>query len=415
MANKKDRYYRSLYEIAAAVNSVHTPESVRDAIVKTVSTALEAKGCSVMLLTEDRKTLLHTAAYGLSDWYIRKGPVSADKSISEALQGKPIAVLNATEDERIQYKAQAKQEGIASMLSAPMFLKGEVVGVIRVYTAKQHYFTDSELYFVQAAANLGAIALERARELKQCLAEVDRLEEQRRQFVRFLSVVAHDLQSPLVATQSILSYIKDGYTGEVTEGQKDLLQRGIRRIDELLTLITDLLDIPRIEAGQLQYEMHELSLNGVVRQALAGMDSLARKKGLELRVELPETSPKVHASSRRLQQVLSNLVSNAINYTREGMITVRVKDYDNDHVAVEVIDTGIGIPSDDLPQIFHDFFRGSNVGPKTKGTGLGLSISKRIIEAHKGKIWAESPCPETGKGSRFTFTLPKMQVREAKA
>jgi signal transduction histidine kinase len=415
MANKKKRYYRSLYEIAAVVNSAHTPESVLDAIVKTVSKGLEAKGCSLMLLTEDRKTLLHTVACGLSEWYIRKGPVSVDKSISEALKGKPVAILNATEDERVQYRAQAKQEGIASMLSAPIFLKGEVVGVIRVYTAEQHNFTNSELYFVQAAANLGAIALERARELKQCLIEVDRLEEQSRQFVRFLSVVAHDVQSPLVATQSILSYIKDGYTGEVTEGQKDLLQRGIRRIDELLTLITDLLDIPRIEAGQLQREMHELSLNGVIRQALVGMDNLARKKGLELRVELPESSPKVYASSRRLQQVLSNLVSNAINYTREGMVIVRVKDYNNDDVAVEVIDTGIGIPPDDLPRIFHDFFRGSNVGPGRKGTGLGLSISKRIIEAHKGKIWAESPCPETDKGSRFTFTLPKMQVPGAKA
>lgn len=412
MANRKEKYYRSLYEIAAVVNSAHTPESVLDAIAKTVSEALNAKGCSLMLLTPDRKGLLHTAACGLSDWYVRKGAVSADKSISEALRGKPVAILNATEDERVQYRAQAKQEGIASMLSAPIFLKGEVVGVIRVYTAEQHYFTNSELYFVQAATNLGAIALERATELKQCLTEVDRLEEERRQFVRFLSVVAHDLQSPLVATQSILSYIKDGYTGEVTEGQKDLLQRGIRRIDELLVLITDLLDIPRIEAGQLRYEMHEISLNGVIRQALVGMDNLARQKGLELKVELPESPHKVYASSRRLQQVLNNLVSNAINYTREGMVIVRVKDY-NDDVAVEVLDTGIGILPDELPRLFADFFRGSNV--KSAGTGLGLSISKRIVEAHGGKIWAESPCPETGEGSKFTFTLRKIQVSETKA
>ncbi|HXZ29610.1 MAG TPA: GAF domain-containing sensor histidine kinase [Dehalococcoidia bacterium] len=411
MANRKEKYYRSLYEIAAVVNSAHTPETVHDAIAKTVSEALNAKGCSVMLLSADRQVLLHSAAYGLSDWYVHKGPLSADKSISEALRGKPVAILEATEDERVQYRAQAKQEGIASMLSAPIFLKGEVIGVIRVYTARQHYFTNSEFYFVQAAANLGAIALERARELKQCLTEVDRLEEERRQFVRFLSVVAHDLQSPLVATQSILSYIKDGYTGEVTEGQKDLLQRGIRRIDELLMLITDLLEIPRIEAGQLRYEMHEISLNGVIRQALAGMDSLARQKGLELKVELPESSHKVYASSRRLQQVVNNLVSNAINYTREGIVIVRVKDY-NDDVAVEVLDTGIGILSDELPRLFTDFFRGSNV--KRAGTGLGLSISKRIIEAHGGKIWAESPCPETGNGSKFTFTLRKIQVSETK-
>lgn len=404
MANKTQRYYRSLYEIAAAVNSVRIPEGVLDSMAKTVSEALEAKGCSIMLLSADRKVLLHTAAYGLSDWYVRKGPVSADKSISLALEGKPVAILNAAEDERVQYREQAKQEGIASMLSAPMLFKGDVVGVIRVYTAKQHYFTRSEMYFVQEVANLGTIALERARELQQCFIEVDKLEEGRRQFVRFLSIVAHDLQSPLVATQSILSYIADGYTGDITDGQKDLLQRGIRRIDELLMLITDLLDVPRIEAGQLVREMQEVSLNGVIKQAVVGLDNVARQKGIELRIELPENSPRVYASSRRLQQVLINLISNAINYTRDGMVIVRVKEHENE-IAVEVTDTGIGVPPDELPKIFDDFFRGRKAGKK--GTGLGLSISKRIVEAHGGKLWAESPCPETGVGSKFTFTVPK--------
>jgi signal transduction histidine kinase len=404
MANKTQRYYRSLYEIATAVNSVRIPEGVLDSMAKTVSEALEAKGCSIMLLSADRRVLLHTAAYGLSDWYVRKGPVSADKSISLALEGKPVAILNAAEDERVQYREQAKQEGIASMLSAPMLFKGDVVGVIRVYTAKQHYFTRSEMYFVQEVANLGTIALERARELEQCFIDVDKLEEGRRQFVRFLSIVAHDLQSPLVATQSILSYIEDGYTGEITDGQKDLLQRGIRRIDELLMLITDLLDIPRIEAGQLVREMQEVSLNGVIKQAVVGLDNVARQKGMELRIELPESSPRVYASSRRLQQVLINLISNAINYTRDGMVIVRVKEHENE-IAVEVTDTGIGVPPDELPKIFDDFFRGRKAGKK--GTGLGLSISKRIVEAHGGKLWAESPCPETGVGSKFTFTLPK--------
>jgi signal transduction histidine kinase len=403
MADKRPGYYRNLYEIAAAINSVRVPEKVLDSMVKTVSEVLQAKGCSIMLLSADRKILLHTAAYGLSDWYVRKGPVSADKSISEALEGRPVAILNAVEDERVQYRAQAKQEGIASLLCAPMLFKGDVMGVIRVYTAKQHHFTRSEIHFVQEVANLGAIALERARELEQCFVEVDKLEESRRQFVRFLSIVAHDLQSPLVATQSIMSYIADGYTGEITDGQKDLLQRGIRRIDELLMLITDLLDVPRIEAGQLVREMQEISLNEVVKQAVAGLDNVARQKGLELRIELPEVSPKVYASSRRLQQVLNNLISNAINYTRDGMALVRVKELENE-IAVEVIDTGIGIPPDELPLIFNDFFRGRKAGKK--GTGLGLSISKRIIEAHGGKLWAESPCAETGKGSRFTFTLP---------
>jgi signal transduction histidine kinase len=241
-------------------------------------------------------------------------------------------------------------------------------------------------------------------ELEQASKEVVKLEEERRHFVRFLGVVAHDLQSPLVATQSFLSYILDGFTGQITDGQKDLLERGVRRIDGLLTLITDLLDIPRIESGQITREMREISLNEVVKRSLEGLDNVAQQKGLTLKVEMPESLPKINGANRRLQQVLTNLVSNAINYTNEGTVLVRVSDNDNE-VRVEVIDSGIGILPEDLPRLFNDFFRGSNVG--SKGTGLGLSISKRIVEAHGGRIWAESPDPETKKGSRFTFTLPK--------
>ena len=163
MEKTEGNYYQSLYEVAAAVNSARAPEGVLRSIVESVAKAMGAKGCSLMLLTPDRKLLLHTAAYGLSDWYVRKGPVSADKSISEALEGKAVAVLDATEDERVQYREQAEKEGIASILSVPMMLREESIGVIRVYTAEPYHFTMDDMYFVGAVANLGAIALENAR------------------------------------------------------------------------------------------------------------------------------------------------------------------------------------------------------------------------------------------------------------
>jgi len=163
MEKDQRTYYESLYEVAAAVNSTRAPEAVLNYIVENVTNTLLAKGCSLMLLTPDRKLLLHTAAYGLSDWYIRKGPVSADKSISEALEGQSVAVLDATEDDRILYREQAKKEGIASILSVPMMLREENIGVIRVYTAEPHHFTMDDMYFVGAVANLGAIALENIR------------------------------------------------------------------------------------------------------------------------------------------------------------------------------------------------------------------------------------------------------------
>lgn len=163
MEKAERNYYRSLHEIAAATNSARTPESVLRSIVEKVVQAMEAKGCSLMLLTPDRKLLLHTAAYGLSDSYVRKGPASADKSLAAALEGKPVAVLDATKDEWVQYREEAKKEGIASILSVPMMLKENIIGVVRVYTAEPRHFTTDDTYFVVAVANLGAIALENAR------------------------------------------------------------------------------------------------------------------------------------------------------------------------------------------------------------------------------------------------------------
>jgi GAF domain-containing protein len=158
-----ERYFQELYEVAAVLNSARGPEAVIHAMVALVAKAVGAKACSLMLLTPDKKVLLHTAAYGLSDWYVRKGPVSVDKSISESLEGKPIAVLDATKDERIQYRQQAKKEGIVSILSVPTMLREEIIGVIRVYTAERRQFSSDDIYFVRAVAHLGAIALENAR------------------------------------------------------------------------------------------------------------------------------------------------------------------------------------------------------------------------------------------------------------
>ena len=121
-------------------------------------------------------------------------------------------------------------------------------------------------------------------------------------------------------------------------------------------------------------------------------------------MQVPSDLSCVNGAPTRLQQVITNLVNNAINYTSEGEVLVRAVETDNE-ILVEVSDTGSGISPDDIPRLFEDFFRGSDV--EHKGTGLGLSISKRIVEAHGGKIWAESPCAETDKGSKICFTLPK--------
>ena len=156
-------YYQSLYEVTSVLNSEREPGALLQSFVESVAKATGAKACSLMLLTPDRKVLLHTVAYGLSEWYLRKGPVRTGNVISEVLQGKPVAVLDASTDERVLYREQAKKEGIVSILSVPMRLRGEVIGVVRVYTAKPYRFTKDDVSFVETIANIGAIALENVR------------------------------------------------------------------------------------------------------------------------------------------------------------------------------------------------------------------------------------------------------------
>ncbi|OGO60393.1 MAG: hypothetical protein A2Z36_00650 [Chloroflexi bacterium RBG_19FT_COMBO_48_23] len=386
--------YKILYDIAQKLNSNLAPQEVLRTIVESIRDAANAKGCSLMLLTPDRQELIHSVACGLSDWYVRKGPVKVDAAIAQALEAKPVAILDATTDRRVQYKEQAKKEGVVSLLSLPLKRRGQVIGIVRVYTAEPRQFPDNEIDFFSALANLGAVALERA----------ELLEEEKRQFLRFVSTAAHDLKAPLAAIQTFLGVILDGFAGELNEKQKHMMQRASQRINELLNLISNLLDIPRIQMGQLVQEMTEVSLAQVIDNFVEEGSALAEQKGLRLSVHIPPNLPCVYGASTRLQQVITNLLNNAINYTDEGEVVMRVVEMDSE-ILVEVADTGCGISPDDMPRLFEDFFRGGNAG--SKGTGLGLSISRRIVEAHAGKIWAESPCTETGKGSKFCFTLPK--------
>lgn len=248
----------------------------------------------------------------------------------------------------------------------------------------------------------------RTRELEQASQEIAELEEARNRFLRFLGVTVHDLKAPLTAIQSYFWVMLGGFAGTLTEKQRGMLERSSQRIKELLTLISDLLDIPRIEAGQIIQEMTDVSLNQVIETSVGDLHDLAKQKKVKLKVEVPRAFPQIRGSAPRLQQVVTNLLNNAINYTPKGTVTIRVSQGDKE-IQVEVMDTGIGVPAEDLPHIFEDFFRASNV--EIKGTGLGLSIAKRIVETHQGRIWVESPCPETGKGSKFCFTLPRKRSK----
>jgi len=283
-----------------------------------------------------------------------------------------------------------------------MSARGEFCALITLRNISIH--KQFEVDLVKVTQLKSELLQQKAEQLEKISCEVARLEEEKVRFVRFLGVVAHDLQSPLVATQTFLWQILDGFTGDITGEQQDILQKCSNRIDRLMRLIKDLLDIPRIESGQLVSEMKPMSLLEIIQDSKEELESLAKDKGMNISIEAPKKVTQIFGSGPRIQQVVENLVSNAIKYSDSGNVLVKVSEKQNE-VKVEVMDSGTGISPKDLKHVFDDFFRGKDTAER--GTGLGLSICKRIIEAHNGKIWAESPCPETGKGSKFSFTLPK--------
>ncbi|HID94338.1 MAG TPA: hypothetical protein EYP60_09635 [bacterium (Candidatus Stahlbacteria)] len=226
---------------------------------------------------------------------------------------------------------------------------------------------------------------------------------------RLILEVTHQLRSPLSSIASCLNVVLDGYTAEVDKKQRDMIERAKRKTEQLLTLVNDLLELSKIEQDIPVLKMAPLKLNNVIQKTVDFMRPLAGEKNISIKTNIPTELPMVNADERGIERVITNLIGNAIKYNLDGgKVNVEARAEGN-QILVEVSDTGIGIPAEDLPKVFDLFFRGNYAIPKKKvGTGLGLSIVKRIITAHGGKIWVES---EEGKGSKFTFTLPRVFVQ----
>ena len=221
----------------------------------------------------------------------------------------------------------------------------------------------------------------------------------------FVSLVSHELRTPLVAIKGAADNLLDGLAGELNDTQKDCLILSKRNIDRLNRLISDLLDISRIEAGKIQLNKQPADAASIVKDVLGLFQASAKEKNIALELLLPEEIPLVTIDSDKINQVLTNLVGNALKFTpAQGKITIKAFRAEN-FLQIEVRDTGVGIPKQDLEKVFDKFYQVDRNKSFTsvKGTGLGLPISKGIVERHGGKIWAES---EIGKGSKFIFTLP---------
>jgi signal transduction histidine kinase len=397
---------QALNDGARTVGSTLELPQVLDRLVKSTAKAMEVRACSIRLLDKSGRQLEAVAVFGLSQAYLNKGPVEADTNplARETLSGHVVNIPNAPENPLLQYPEEARQEGIQSMLSAPLIGKSGPLGIIRAYAVEPERFTPDDEAFLAAIAAQGSIAIENALAY-QSIEELDALKSQ------FIRMVTHELRSPVSVTRSLLRTIVMGYTGKVTSQQLDILNRASRRVEFLQKLIDDLLDLA---AGKVMEKSNEIlspiPLAPAIQKVVDRYEVPAKEKDISIRFEnrSPGRPLVVMATVEGLDRIFNNLVSNAVKYTpRSGHVHLELSRLEHE-AQVIFEDSGIGIPEDAIGHMFEEFYRAPNAKEMVQeGTGLGLPIVKDMVVKYGGHISVQSVL---NKGTKFTMLLPVEDV-----
>ncbi|HEU5394951.1 MAG TPA: ATP-binding protein, partial [Candidatus Methylomirabilis sp.] len=299
-----------------------------------------------------------------------------------------------------------------AVLSVPMLRDGRIIGTLVVVRKTPGAFSDRHVSLLTTFANQTTIAIENARLFQEIQDKSHQLEIASHHKSEFLANMSHELRTPLNAILGYTELILDSIYGPVPGEIREVLERLEKSGRHLLSLINDVLDLSKIEAGQLTLALTDYSLAEIVQTVVTAVESLATQKQLALKVTVPPDLPHGYGDERRLTQVLLNLVGNALKFTEAGEVRVEAGAADGTFL-VAVTDTGPGIAPGEQARIFEEFHQADSSSTRKKGgTGLGLAIAKRIIELHGGRLWVES---RLGQGATFRFTLPVRVARPREA
>jgi GAF domain-containing protein len=325
------------------------------------------------------------------------------------LEGKVVHIPDVKADPAYTFVEAQRLGDFRTVLGVPMLREGVPIGVLALTRSEVRPFTDKQIELVSTFADQAAIAIENVRLFDEIQDKSRQLEEASKHKSQFLANMSHELRTPLNAILGYTELMADGAYGEPSEKMLGILKRLEANGKHLLGLINDVLDLSKIEAGQLALELSDYSIHDIAQTVRSTLEPLAADKKLAFKVEIAPQLPPGRGDGRRLTQVLINLVGNAIKFTDAGDVAIKAEANDGSF-KVSVRDTGPGISVADQAKLFQEFQQADNTITRKKGgTGLGLAISKRIIEMHGGKIWVES---QPGQGSTFAFTLPVVVERQ---
>ena len=410
----------TLYEVSASLTIKQPISEILCQLVNNLGQMFDVQFGQVFLYPQEPHAELQSdesCAYAAfdaeegSDSYLEEGWVSYVRTYpaSQIMEQKDTLMINDMLTSEVGFSTEILdliQTGRArSMIRVPMIAAGEVVGAVELYFKELGPIPEDHIQLITTAANQTAISVENSRLYHELQKTTEKLELVNQAKSNFVAVVSHDLRTPLTSIKSFSSILLD----EIEEGEIDQAThtRFLRIIenetDRMNRLITDLLDLQKIESGKIHWTLEPHDFGEILKSVVATFFGASHEKSIVIKTQIQENLPLVTVDKDRFMQAIANLLSNAIKFTDEhGVITVSLS-HAVDHLLVYIEDTGVGIPSDQLEYVFERFRQIKRTTRKKEGTGLGLAITKEIVEYHQGRIWVES---EMGKGSTFYLTIP---------
>jgi GAF domain-containing protein len=399
---------RALGETSQAVNSTLDLEMLLNTIVTKAAQLSGTEAGAIYVFDDNQREFRLRATVGmeqglitaLGDAHIRLD----DQNIALVLANRePVQAADLAEAARSPVDDIVLRSGYRARLAAPLFSGDDIVGLLVVRRRTPGAFLANTVDLMKTFAAQSALAIQNARLFQEIDDKGRELELASRHKSQFLANMSHELRTPLNAILGYTELILDNIYGEAPEKMRAVLERVQTNGKHLLGLINDVLDLSKIEAGQLTLSLNDYSLAELVQGVYVAVEPLASRKNLALTTKVEKGLPAGHGDERRLAQVLLNLVGNAIKFADKGEVAIEASAA-NGAFNVAVRDSGPGIAAADQQKIFEEFQQVDNTSTRQKGgTGLGLAISKRIVEMHGGRIQVDS---ELGKGSTFTIRLP---------
>jgi signal transduction histidine kinase len=400
----------ALGEISQAVGSTLDVETVLQTIVSRASQLAGADGCAIYEYDDATEAFHIRATHNLDPVLVetlratplRKGEGAMGRA-AETREPTQVADIAAPGAYQSHIRDTLLGAGYRALLSVPLLREGAIIGSLSLNRHTPGEFPPEAVEVLKTFATQSALAIQNARLFREIADKSRQLEVASQHKSEFLANMSHELRTPLNAIIGFSEVLAEKMFGDVNAKQAEYLQDILESGRHLLSLINDILDLSKIEAGHMELEPADFDLPGAIDNALTLVRERATRRGITLGRTIDERLGIVHGDERKVKQILLNLLSNALKFTPEGG-RVDVGAGRHDEVAeVSVADTGIGIAPADQEAVFEEFRQVGAAERKAEGTGLGLALSRKFVELHGGTIWVQS---EPGRGSTFTFTLP---------